>query len=211
MSKTIETTINRSTLTAANTPLVEAINLHNISTTASDLSAKFSRQHIYSLLEMTGCAGVRIYPAANHNELVMIAVGVDGDDNDMKDSNHSCYIANANESNLFSINGLSDAIEGIGSSTDTIQTLENIQRSRNYMERLKVIFKDSFFTGKPFDEMLFEVVDLTFQNETEPDKTITAQRIGGVNAGELVASLLPCPPNCGGAYSSDSLLSIIKV
>jgi hypothetical protein len=214
MGKTVEVNLSISTLRN------DAFRVANIQSTLggfSDLSATFSRKSLSYLCKKNDCDSLRIYPAAYNNELIMIAFGTDGK-NDLVESNHFCLVSNeqgavsvnetvlTNGVELLPANHAKGYIEGAGSGAATVEKLREIPPVEDNAEkRFKVLFDESFFAEKEdeADEILFEVVDMMFNDSPDAKRTMVAH--AQKNNGDVVSSvsLLPCPPNCGGTYGNE--------
>ncbi|WP_367390811.1 hypothetical protein [Lewinella sp. LCG006] len=214
MGKTVEVNLPSSTLLDDNFRAADEKSIQSVSGTVSDLSATFSREGLLDLCKKNKCDSLRIYPAARNNELIMIALGVNGND-ELVEANHFCLASN--EQGAVPINGAVqvDGVERVptdlakylvvaaGSGPEIVDKLNEIRQVDSSQMGLKVLFDDSFFTSNDFDDILFEVIDVKFNDTTDTHRTIIGQVNYNNNQVSSSLSLLPCPPNCGGTYGNE--------
>ncbi len=221
MGKTIEVNLSYSDLLSRKNKLMKAGNHLFPSEGTTDLRASFSKKNLEALLNINGCDGFRLYSAAFNNELIMIAVGTKGED-DLFAPHHFCLASN--QQGAISVQGIMpkegvDKIpfetakilyRGGGSDKNIMDKLNEVRTIEGYKEKLKVLFdKTAFFQDhNDYDDVLFELVDLTFTANTTSDSSDTARTIiGTINKdGRPIStsmSMLPCPPNCGGIYANE--------
>lgn len=214
MGKTIEVNLTLSHLQNSAFRLADEKTIQTISANTADLSTSFSKKSLMALINIPDSNAIRIYPAIYNNELIMTAWGVDGN-NDLAEAKHFC-IANVAVDGSTQRDGVDEIpveigkrlISGDGAKSDIISKLNNLRQVKGHKSRLKVRFDDSFFNdpSSDFDTILFEVVDLKLQDD-DTKKTIIAQKKMGDTTVSTDASLLPCPPNCGGLYVGGSFVS----
>lgn len=169
------------------------------------LSAIFEKEIIEALLKMTNCAGLRIYPGIKNNELVMIAGGVDNENNDMSGLANFCGTGfSEGQAEISSLTESRNIILATGQDEgDLLNSLRTLQTVEGSSRVFKAFFGRSFLENilDTSDQIKFEVAEISF-SDNQVHRTIIGK---GMNATENHASLLPCPPNCGGGeYITDS-------
>jgi hypothetical protein len=214
MGKTVEVNLTLSNLLDDKFRVAGETHIQSISDSPSDLTASFSEDSLKALLAMDNCDGIRMYPAVNNNELIMIAWGTNGKD-DLIGPDYFCLASN--DQGTVSINGAvtvegveqvptalaSALVSGNGSGTKIVDDLNKVR----YQTGLKVLFDGSFFTDQDFDEIMFEVIDVKLSDTDELKRTIIGTAKYKNDEVFSRMSFLPCPPNCGGgAYGNEQTL-----
>ncbi|MFK8008626.1 MAG: hypothetical protein AB8H03_19865 [Saprospiraceae bacterium] len=182
--------------------------------TSPDLFAIFNKSTIDELLAVPGCVGIRFYPGIKDDKLVLIATCVDDLYNDMNEINNgkcACGYSNlAVESHETMVPESRNWILAKGHpETPNLSNLKIIQKVKTPLgtsENFKAYFDKVFFNNNfgSANRVRFDVAELKFFGDGETKRTIAATFLD-VPSTTTSASLLPCPPNCGGDYTTDEI------
>ena len=217
MGKTIELNMSFDDLRDDRIRIADEDNIISHSEDESDLSAIFSKSDLTALLNQSeNSDGIRIYPAVNNNQLIMLAFATRGI-NDIIGDDRYCLARNAE--GPVPVNGSEEVgqiqmvptdialhlINGVGSGREILDQLDNIRQKHLSTHGLKVIFDRNFIIDNVYDDVIFEVVDLKLKDHDEEKRTITANFRKNTSSEHDLSiyeriSMLPCPPNCGGVY-----------
>lgn len=180
--------------------------------TSPDLFAVFNKSTIEDLLAVNGCAGIRFYPGIKGDELVLIATCVDNMYNDMNEGNNgkcACGYSNVSvESHETTIPESREIILAKDHpETSNLANLRLLQQVGDSPNKFKAYFDRAFFNNhfESSSRVRFDVAELSFFGDGETKRTIAATFLD-IPSTTTSASLLPCPPNCGGDYTTDNLL-----
>lgn len=167
-----------------------------------DFSKIFDAGIITSLLDLTECIGIRFYPCIRNNSPAMIArgVGMDYIKNgvyDLKGASDNCCIAYVENNQARSESISADDAEAL-----IVASEESLNIPATGFR--KAFFDKDFLTEQleivGNNQIVFEIVNLNYEEEGTPkeQQTIAIRTINANSEEGLHASLLPCPPNCGG-------------
>ena len=177
---------------------------------APNLSVDFSKTILTSLLDMPNCVGIRLYPGIEGGKLVMVAGGVDRNNNDMTAPTNFCAVgySDGRPSKITTLAIGKETILAEGIQSDTKDELLILQRIPTSNSVFKTQFTEHFLNNalENNDVIRFEVAEFNFGAEGR-QRTMVATTLESTNNNELLVSLLPCPPHCGGGdYIPESVL-----
>ncbi len=191
------------------------VNIALGSPSSPDLFAIYSKSTIDELLDVKGCVGIRFYPAIKEDELVLIATCVDDLNNDMNELNggkcacgYSNPLVESHDSSISDSKNMILATDHPGSSNlDDLHFLQFVETDSTDTQKFKAYFDQEFFKSNFGDapSVRLDVAELNFSGDNEIIRTIAATFLNG-SPTPTTASLLPCPPNCGGDYTTDELV-----
>lgn len=184
----------------------------NASSTTPDLFATFSKTTIEELLAVDNCQGIRIYPAIKENELLLIAGCVDSNNRDLIGTNATCGCGYSNPAVDSHTEDLVESKKMIRADDHPetpikqhLRTLQNVNGSnlifKAYFDR--AFFKDHFTTS---DKVRFDISEINFNGNGKTFRTVSAMFLNAPSL-QIHASLLPCPPYCGGGSGGEYISS----
>ncbi|MEM7575333.1 MAG: hypothetical protein AAF433_20670 [Bacteroidota bacterium] len=171
-----------------------------------ELTAFVDKEAISALLDQTGSEGIWIYPAVEvdlNDDLCMIAVGADTNRIELRDEKDNfcfcCYTDASKSTRQISIGEGAEMVND-RRPKNTIKNRAAFQDIVNN-DRLKALFhreQVSKILEEPGDRIRLDIVDLNFTDSTDAVRTVamTPADNQGVNQGDMMASLMPCPPSC---------------
>ena len=169
------------------------------------LSAFVRQETMNNILNTPGCIGLRFYPAMENNKLVFVIGGVKSDNSDFSDDDDACgcaYPGPGMPSRDISFAEGTPLVNGEGSDPQNLVILNTLQNIGNSLNIFKAFFSKSFlqgiFTTNPFMQYRFHIAEITFSDHPVPQRTIVMQFPDANGQTEVHASMLPCPPHCGG-------------
>ena len=176
------------------------------------LFALFTAEVLNRILNQPECVGIRMYPGMENNQLVFVILGVDAQNNDMfLESHNQCgcgYPDSSIPSRLISREVCQAMILANESDPERLSILRNLQEiPRSARHYFKAFFSKDFLINKLRTNVniRFDMAELTFDGNSNPQRTITVSSINEMGESELEASLLPCPPHCGGGDYAPNL------
>lgn len=190
-----------STLASTNFGLGKIVSVQSSDSTSDspNLSVIFEKIIIQTLISGNiGCVGLRFYPGIKDDKLVMIAGAVNNNNDDMSDGANFCATGFAEGGARISSIDESRAIilANDANETETLGQLKVLQNVNNSNRVFKAFFDNNFLNSllENSEQLKVEVAEITFD-----DAVVNRTMVVTVpSSDEINASLLPCPPNCGG-------------
>ena len=178
----------------------------------ADLEAQFNSAEIDAVINTQNADGIRFYPAAYNNELIMLAFPTRGN-NDLVGTNIFCVACNVNGSievdggeyvnGVHCIRSSEEAyklVDGEGSDESVVDRLRELREMPQSTQKFKARFDSDFFREREYDQIRFEILDMNFHDYEGRWRSVASTLMKDGHLTFNAISMLPCPPNCGGVY-----------